>query len=67
MDLKYKTKPIYHAMGSAMEVIPAGDYSEYMPKGTAAQRLNGSWKRVGETLAKSMASYDKEDDGYSYS
>lgn len=53
MELKYKTKPIYYAMGSAMDVMPTGSYTKYMPQGTASQRLNSNWKKVGEALAKS--------------
>lgn len=67
MEPKYKRIPVYFAVGSAMEVMPLGDYSEYMPQGTAAQRLNSSWARVGETLTKSMESYDEKEAGHSYS
>lgn len=66
MEDKYKIKPIYYAMGSTMEIMPTGNYAEYMPKGTASQRLNNNWKRVGETLVKSVESHDKKDIEYSY-
>lgn len=51
-------KQIFLAMGSVMNITPLGDYSEYMPKGTANQRIYGSWCRVGKSLKKTTKDYE---------
>ena len=42
------------AMGSVMDICPVGDYSEYMPSGTAGQRISKSWFSVGASLRKAI-------------
>lgn len=51
-------RQMFLAMGSVMEITPVGDYSEYMPKGTASQRMHNSWCRVGQTLKKSTKNFE---------
>lgn len=42
------------AMGSVLEVYPQGDYSQYMPTGTPAQRLASHWQAAGVALTRAM-------------
>lgn len=43
------------AVGSVVDICPAGDYSEYLPKGTISQRLGASWKEAGRYLNKAIS------------
>lgn len=45
---------------SSLEIWPAGDYSEYMPEGSQAQRIGQYWSNTGRYLIKA-ASTIKED------
>lgn len=47
------------AMGSVMDITPLGDYSEFMPKGTASQRMYSTWSSVGKSLKKATKNYEK--------
>jgi len=40
-----------------MEIWPAGNYTEYMPKGTPQQRMKQYWQNVGNQLRKSIKAY----------
>lgn len=42
------------AMGSVMEILPSGDYSEYLPRGTTSQRLSATWRAVGGRINKAI-------------
>ena len=40
------------AAGSVMEIWPAGNYIEHMPKGTPQQRMGQYWQNVGTQLSE---------------
>lgn len=48
-----KSDPLL-AIGSVMEILPNGDYSEYLPRGTTSQRLGDAWRAVGGRINKAI-------------
>lgn len=58
--MKVRTRPYrrIRAAGSVMEIWPASNYLEHMPKGTTQQRMGQYWKNVGNQLCKSIRHYE---------
>lgn len=67
MNPKSRDKQFLLAIGSAMEVLPMGNYSEYLPKGTAAQRIGSSWYRVSKYIKKASINYEEVNTYYAQS
>lgn len=49
----------FKAVGTIADIWPAGDYSEYMPKGTVPQRVGDNWSRTGEYLKNAVSKYEQ--------
>lgn len=58
--LRTRNKRAALAMGSVMEIWPVGSYSQYIPKGSAEQRLGQYWKATGEYLSSAVKRYQHE-------
>ncbi|MDV2857162.1 hypothetical protein N2M06_03750 [Oceanimonas sp. AH20CE76] len=63
MKFRIRSHPQLRAAGSVMEIWPMGNYIEYMPKGTAQQRIEQCWQRVGNQLTHSFKVYKKQQHG----
>lgn len=47
------TKQLKHILkdvGSMMDIAPSTDYSRFVPKETAEERMRGHWERVGQHI-----------------
>lgn len=60
MKFHVRSHPKIRAAGSVMEIWPMGNYIEYMPKGTAQERMEQCWQRVGNQLTRSLKAYRKQ-------
>jgi hypothetical protein len=47
------------AMGSVIDLLPVGDYSEHMPNGNCSARIAGHWQSSGNYLRKAIDQYDE--------
>lgn len=47
------------AFGSVVDMLPLGDYSDYMPTETYAVRITGYWKSAGKYVGKAIEQHDK--------
>ncbi|MTW21502.1 hypothetical protein [Allochromatium palmeri] len=52
-------KRTIEAVGSVMDLWPMGDYSEYVPRGTARERIYRHWVTVGRHLKTAVAQYER--------
>ena len=59
MKIRIRSPRKARAITSAMEFWPAGNYVEYMPKGTGEQRLGQYWLNTGNQLKKSIKTYEQ--------
>ncbi|WP_299312058.1 hypothetical protein [uncultured Halomonas sp.] len=59
--MKVRTRPYrkIRTAGSVMEIWPASNYLEHMPKGTPQQRMGQYWQNVGNQLCKSIKAYEQ--------
>lgn len=51
-------KRVVKAAGSAMDVFPITDYSEYVQHGSDNQRIFGYWQRAGRYIEKAVTIYN---------
>lgn len=61
--MKNSTKNMLRGIGSLLVIMPttqATDYSRFMPQGTAAERIEASWNRVGDSLRTAMGQYEQQ-------
>ncbi|MGM0412823.1 MAG: hypothetical protein ACQERG_05895 [Pseudomonadota bacterium] len=58
--MRKAVKRVVLAMGSIMEIRPTGAYAEYMPKGTARQRIGQHWKATGDYLKEAVQHYERD-------
>lgn len=47
------------AFGSAMDVYPAGNYLEHMPKGKQSARIAKYWNSTGKYIEVAMDRYEQ--------
>ncbi len=45
-----RLKYIIKGVGSVMDIAPSTDYSRFVPKETAGERMQGHWERVGQHI-----------------
>lgn len=48
------------ALGSVVDLLPLGDYSEYMPTGNQSVRITRYWKSTGQYVGKAIEQYDTD-------
>ncbi|MBA6065676.1 hypothetical protein [Pseudomonas mosselii] len=48
------------AIGSVVDMLPLGDYSEYMPTEPRTVRIKGYWKSTGHYVGKAIEQYDQD-------
>lgn len=46
------------AIGSVIDLLPLGDYSEYMPTEPQSVRITRYWKSTGQYVGKAIEQYD---------
>jgi len=63
MNVRIRDYRRVRAVSSVMEFWPAGNYVEFMPKGTVEQRLGKCWLQTGQRLTKSMKRYEVAHNG----
>lgn len=49
------------AIGSIVDMLPLGDYSEYMPTEPRTVRIKGYWKSTGSYVGKAIEQYDQNE------
>lgn len=49
-----RLKRAMRAFGSVLDVMPATDYSRYVPRGSDRARIEGDWAAVGAQLQGSI-------------
>jgi len=47
-------------IGSVLDIAPANDYSEFIPKETAMVRLGQSFEKVGDDIRVAMKKIDEK-------
>ncbi len=45
-----RLKHILKGVGSVMDIFPATDYSRFVPKESASERMRGHWERTGQHI-----------------
>ena len=45
-----RMRTILRGVGSIVDICPAPDYEQWVPKGTPEERLSAVWTRVGEHI-----------------
>lgn len=58
--MKKATRRIFRAVGSILDICPAGDYKEFRDTPPDNELLNGDWTAVGEYIKDSMKSHDQK-------
>lgn len=53
-------KRTVRAMGSVMEIWPAGSYDKYMPKGSTQQRIGRHWEATGKYVKDAVKHYEQQ-------
>jgi len=51
-------------IGSVMNIMPYTDYSRFVPKMTAKQRMQRHWERTGVRLQRAFNRFSTEDEQY---
>lgn len=49
------------AIGSVVDMLPLGDYSEYMPTETYSVRIKGYWKSTGKYVGNAIEQHDQNE------
>jgi hypothetical protein len=52
--MNHKVKNILKGVGSVMDIMPSTDYSRFVPKETASERMQGHWARAGQHLQRAI-------------
>jgi len=47
-------------IGSVLDIAPANDYSEFIPKETTMERLGQSFEKVGNDIRTAMKKIDEK-------
>jgi len=53
-------KVIIRGIGSVLDIAPANDYTEFVPKETAMVRLHQSFEMVGKDMRVAMKKLDEK-------
>ena len=48
------------AVGSVMEIWPAGSYGDYMPRGSIQQRIGRHWRATGKYIKDAVKRHERE-------
>lgn len=59
MSVRSSRRRTVSAVGSVIDIWPAGDYSEYVPRGSVQEHLRGHWVATGSYLKKAIARSSK--------
>jgi len=61
--MKESTRNILKGIGNILDIMPSpstSDYSRFIPKGTAEDRMRETWERVGGSIKWAMGQYSNE-------
>lgn len=61
IGMKTRTLNTVKGAGSLVDIAGSGSaYSQYVPKGTATERIAASWIRVGQSIRKATGDLKRE-------
>lgn len=55
--MKSSTKSFLAGIGTALAIYPSSDYSQFVPKESASERMNQNWAKTGNYIRTAMAEY----------
>jgi hypothetical protein len=58
--MKPHTKYILRGVGSLIDLMPPPNFRRYVPSENAAERMQGYWQRVGNSLRRAARQFQNE-------